>query len=64
MRRSHSCPKCGAEMNHQADKLVDPTSREEAETSAVLGGVIIAVFACPRCGWIEAEREPAEGESG
>ena len=51
-------------MNHQADKLVDPTSREEAETSAVLGGVIIAVFASPRCGWIEAEREPAEGESG
>ena len=25
-----TCPRCGAEMNHQADKLVDPTTREEA----------------------------------
>ena len=51
-------------MNHQADKLVDPSSREEAEASVVLGGVIVAVFACPHCGWIEGEREPAEVESG
>jgi len=58
------CPKCGTPMNHQADKLVEPTSREEAEASTALGGVIIAVFACPNCGWIESERERAEDEPG
>ena len=46
-----TCPKCGAEMNHQADKLREPTTRNEAETSR-LGGIVIAVFACPNCGWI------------
>ena len=35
------CPKCGAEMNHHADKLVYPTSAQEAEKMALaLGGVI------------------------
>jgi len=46
-----TCPRCGTEMNHQADKLREPTTREEAESSR-LGGIVIAVFACPRCGWI------------
>jgi predicted RNA-binding Zn-ribbon protein involved in translation (DUF1610 family) len=46
-----NCPRCGTAMNHQADKLREPTSREEAE-SAVYGGVLLAVFACPNCGWI------------
>jgi predicted RNA-binding Zn-ribbon protein involved in translation (DUF1610 family) len=64
VRRSHTCPKCGAEMNHQADKLVDPSSREEAEASVAVRGVIVAVFACPRCGWIVGVRVPAEGDSG
>jgi ribosomal protein S27AE len=59
-----TCPRCGAVMNHQADKLVEPTSAEEAEASTVLGGVLVAVFACPRCGWIEAERERGEPERG
>jgi hypothetical protein len=43
-------------MNHQADKLVEPTSREEAEASARLGGLLVAVFACPSCGWIASVR--------
>ena len=64
MRRTLMCPKCGAPMNHQADKLVEPTSAEEAEASSVLGGVLLVVFACPRCGWIEAERERTELEPG
>jgi hypothetical protein len=51
-------------MNHQADKLVEPTSREEAEASTVLGGVILAVYACPNCGWIEAQREQDSDELG
>jgi predicted RNA-binding Zn-ribbon protein involved in translation (DUF1610 family) len=46
-----TCPKCGAQMNHQADKLREPTSREEAESNP-FGGIVLAVFACPRCGWI------------
>jgi predicted RNA-binding Zn-ribbon protein involved in translation (DUF1610 family) len=50
-----ACPRCGAAMNHQADKLREPTTREEAETSR-LGGIVIAVFACPNCGWIAAGR--------
>jgi predicted RNA-binding Zn-ribbon protein involved in translation (DUF1610 family) len=59
---SHRCPRCGAETNHQADKLVDPTSREEARGTTVLGGVLVAVFACPQCGWIDARRDGAEDE--
>jgi len=55
-----TCPKCGADMNHQADKLVDPTSREEADESAGRGGVLVVVFACPRCGWIDATRGGSE----
>jgi hypothetical protein len=42
-------------MNHQADKLREPTSREEAHSTR-LGGVVIAVFACPNCGWIASQR--------
>jgi len=44
-------------MNHQADKLREPTSREEAQSTR-LGGVVIAVFACPNCGWIASLRRP------
>jgi hypothetical protein len=42
-------------MNHQADKLREPATPEEAETSPP-GGIVIAVFACPNCGWIAARR--------
>jgi hypothetical protein len=45
-------------MNHQADKLVQPVSKEEAAAATpALDGVIVVVFACPSCGWIEARRE-------
>jgi len=54
-----TCPKCGTEMNHQADKLVHPVTREEAEgMTPALDGVIVIVFACPGCGWIDSRREP------
>jgi predicted RNA-binding Zn-ribbon protein involved in translation (DUF1610 family) len=55
MKPELTCPKCGTPMNHQADKLREPTSREEAESTR-LGGVVIAVFACPSCGWIASLR--------
>ena len=53
------CPKCGAEMNHHADKLVYPTSEEEAKKmNLVLGGVIEEMYYCPACGGVESR--PAE----
>lgn len=55
--RSMSCPNCGAQMNHQADKLVHPTTAEEAaRLTPELDGVIERVFACPECGRIESRR--------
>ena len=52
-----TCPKCGVEMNHQADKLVYPvTQAEAAAMTAALDGVIEEVFACPGCGRIESRR--------
>ena len=54
MKPELTCPRCGTTMNHQADKLREPTNREEAESTR-LGGVLIAVFACPSCGWIASQ---------
>jgi hypothetical protein len=52
-----TCPKCAAEMNHQADKLVHPVTKEEAASmTSALDGVIEEIFACPNCGWIESRR--------
>ena len=52
-----TCPKCGAEMNHQAAKLVHPvTDAETAQMTAAFDGVIEDVFACPECGWIDSRR--------
>ena len=56
MKPELACPKCGTAMNHHA-KLREPTSREEAQSTR-LGGVVIAVFACPNCGWIASLRRP------
>ena len=60
MKPTMTCARCGTEMNHQATKLVEPTSREEAESNATLGGVLVLVFACPSCGWIGSQREGSE----
>jgi predicted RNA-binding Zn-ribbon protein involved in translation (DUF1610 family) len=57
---TRTCPKCGNEMNHQASKLVHPVTEEEVEAmTAELDGVILEVFACPVCGWIESRRAPS-----
>jgi hypothetical protein len=51
-------------MNHQAEKLVHPLTREEtAGVTPVFDGVILIVFACPGCGWIDSvrETEPSSG---
>ena len=40
------CPKCGAEMNHHAEKVV--FSSEDYDP--IFGGSVEEVFACPNCG--------------
>ena len=57
MSETMRCPRCGAEMNHQATKLVEPLTREEAESSAAVGGILLAVFACPNCGYVATRRD-------
>jgi transcription elongation factor Elf1 len=57
MSSTMTCPRCGAAMNLQANKLVEPVTREEAEAGRALGGILIAVFACPRCGYVASQRE-------
>ncbi|MGH3135742.1 MAG: hypothetical protein ACRDPV_04525 [Gaiellaceae bacterium] len=60
-----TCPKCSADMNHQADKLVHPRTREEAaRMTPALDGVIESVFACPACGWIDSLRVTAGLDPG
>ena len=52
------CPKCGAEMNHHADKLVDLGRPEDAQRmNATLGGVIEEIHFCPACGAVASRRE-------
>ena len=51
------CPKCGAEMNHHADKLVHPvTPRDVKKMDQALGGVIEESHYCPGCGAVESRR--------
>jgi ribosomal protein S27AE len=60
-RPTMTCPKCGTLMNHQAEKLVHPVTDEEISSQSVaFDGVLLQVFACPRCGWIESRREDGE----
>ena len=60
MTAAMPCPRCGTPMNHQANKLIEPTTREEAEASVRLGGLLVAVFACPNCGYIASRRDERE----
>ena len=51
------CPKCGAEMNRHAEKLVHPADLVEAQRiDSALGGLLEETHACPRCGNIESRR--------
>jgi len=62
MTETMRCPRCGAEMNHQANKLVEPLTAEEVEASAVLGGILLAVFACPQCGYVASTRDEPDDD--
>ena len=61
-RPTVTCPKCGTVMNHQAEKLVHAVTAEEVATSesSNLEGLLVLVYACPGCGWIESLRAGAE----
>ncbi len=51
------CPKCRVEMNHHAEKLVDPVNPEEAaQVDPALGGLIEEMHCCPGCGTTESRR--------
>jgi predicted RNA-binding Zn-ribbon protein involved in translation (DUF1610 family) len=51
------CPKCGAEMNRHAEKLVYAGSAAESRRiDPALGGLIEETHACPGCGNVESRR--------
>jgi ribosomal protein S27AE len=49
-----TCPRCGIEMNHHADKLVERVDEPGEWHDPFLGGVIHAVHTCPACGSVES----------
>ena len=52
-----TCPECGVEMNHHAEKLVDPTNAQEAaQVDPALGGLIEEMHTCPECGKGDSRR--------
>jgi NAD(P)H-dependent FMN reductase len=54
-----SCPACGAEMNHHADKVLQPSGAVDgAPVDPALGGVVEEMHACPACG-ASAARVPS-----
>ena len=58
------CPRCGATMNHHADKLVDASRAEDAAAvDPALGGMIDEMFGCPRCGNAESRRAPVRARA-
>ena len=52
------CPRCGTEMNHHADKLIERVDAPDEMNDRLPVGVIHEVHACPGCG--NVEMQPAE----
>ena len=51
------CSMCGAEMNHHADKLLEPRSAADMKhIDSALGGLIEETHSCPGCGNVESRR--------
>ena len=49
------CPRCGAEMNHHADKLLRIVESEAGgEIDFSLGGVLEEFHTCPNCGYSDS----------
>ena len=52
-----NCPDCGVEMNHHAEKLVDPRNAVEArQVDPHLGGIVESTHTCPKCGKSKSKR--------
>jgi transcription elongation factor Elf1 len=52
------CEPCGREMNHHADKLVDPVTAEQAaRVDAALGGFVEETHTCPDCGKSKSQQQ-------
>lgn len=49
------CPRCGAEMNHHADKIL-PAEPSEPAFNAAFGGAILELHSCPACGAAASRR--------
>jgi len=52
-----TCPKCGIQMNHHADKLDSIVALAEPDAVDLeLGGILNEVHTCPSCKTIEIRR--------
>ena len=52
-----TCKDCGDEMNHHADKLVDPVNAQEAaRMDPALGGIVEEMHCCAQCGKGDSRR--------
>jgi ribosomal protein S27AE len=55
-RRGMRCPKCGAQMNAHAEKLIVTANSSEPGYDPELGGFLEETNACPNCGNVETRR--------
>jgi ribosomal protein S27AE len=55
-RAKMRCPKCGAQMNAHAEKLMITADSAEPGFDPYLGGVIEETNACPNCGNVATRR--------
>ncbi|HZE74428.1 MAG TPA: hypothetical protein VE091_03900 [Gemmatimonadales bacterium] len=55
-QRGMRCPKCGAQMNAHAQKLIVTANTREPGFDPQLGGFLEETNACPNCGNVEARR--------
>ena len=59
------CPRCAAEMNHHAEKLLYPTGpADEACIDPVLGGIVEELHTCPGCGSGASRRQHGQSRCG
>ncbi|HZO89641.1 MAG TPA: hypothetical protein VFB38_15035 [Chthonomonadaceae bacterium] len=64
------CPKCGAAMNHHAEKVdySGDTAAFGTDNGLLFGGVLLEIHTCPRCGyigsWPAAASHEAERQAG
>jgi len=50
------CPRCGAEMNHHADKIFPGKLSEAQLDTDVEGDTVLELHSCPACGAAASRR--------